>query len=215
VFRYRVNATYGFYSPVTVQGFNAYGGGFGTEGRVDSGIGDHSDCPGEYSLTQHLVLAPDIRFQTINATHFSGTTGVGLNGEPAIVGRGYGNLLTIAPAVEYNFNQHIGLIALFDEQSGTGATTLAVVKKMRLPSWDAGFHIGVFAHDVGHFPSSSSDTAPRMSFPLREPGEAYFVDIQVGRQCCSSGLDIHDGPPLRYEESVDLGRRTHYIEYRE
>ena len=152
MFRYCVNATYGFYSPVTVQGFNSYGGGFGTEGRVDSGIGDHSDCPGEYSLTQHLVLAPDIRFQTINATHFSGTTGVGLNGESAIVGKG-GNLLTIAPAVEYNFNQHIGLIALFDEQSGTGATTLAVVKKMRLPSWDAGFHIGVFAHDVGHFPS--------------------------------------------------------------
>ena len=65
-----------------------------------------------------------------------------------------GNLLTIAPAVEYNFNQHVGLIALFDEQSGTGATTLAVVKKMRLPSWDAGFHIGVFAHDVGHFPQA-------------------------------------------------------------
>ncbi|HEU5093217.1 MAG TPA: hypothetical protein VFT30_11050 [Nitrospira sp.] len=39
-------------------------------------IGDHSDCPGEYSLTQHLVLAPDIRFQTINATHFSGTQGL-------------------------------------------------------------------------------------------------------------------------------------------
>ena len=37
MFRYCVNATYGFYSPVTVQGFNSYGGGFGTEGRVDPG----------------------------------------------------------------------------------------------------------------------------------------------------------------------------------
>lgn len=32
VFRCRVNATYGFFSPVAVQGFNTYGGGFGTEG---------------------------------------------------------------------------------------------------------------------------------------------------------------------------------------
>ncbi len=28
---------YGFYSSVTVRGFNAYGGGFGTDGRVDPG----------------------------------------------------------------------------------------------------------------------------------------------------------------------------------
>ncbi len=34
-----------------------------------------------------------------------------MNGEPAIVGTGYSNLLTIALAVEYNFNEHVGLIA--------------------------------------------------------------------------------------------------------
>lgn len=111
VFRYRVNATYGFFSPVTVQGFNAYGGGFGTEGRVEPGSVATVIVAGEYSLTRHLDLALDIGFQTINATEFSGTTGVGINGEPAAVGRGSGNLLTIAPAVEYNFNQHVGLIA--------------------------------------------------------------------------------------------------------
>ncbi|HWF62507.1 MAG TPA: hypothetical protein VN666_19665 [Nitrospira sp.] len=111
VFRYRVNATYGFYSPVTVQGFNTYGGGFGTDGRVDPGSVTTLTVAGEYSLTRHLVLALDIGFQTINATNFSGTTGVGVSGEQAIVGRGYGNLLTIAPAVEYSFNQHVGLIA--------------------------------------------------------------------------------------------------------
>jgi hypothetical protein len=111
VFRYRVNATYGFFSPVTVEGFNTYGGGFGTEGRVEPGSVTTLIVAGEYSLTRHLVLALDIGFQTINATDFSGTTGVGVSGEPAMVGRGYGNLLTIAPAVEYNFNQHVGLIA--------------------------------------------------------------------------------------------------------
>jgi hypothetical protein len=111
VFRYRVNATYSFFSPVTVSGFNTYGGGFGTEGRVDPGSVTTLTVAGEYSLTQHLVLALDIGFQTINATRFSGTTGVGVSGDPAMVGRGYGNLLTIAPAVEYNFNEHVGVIA--------------------------------------------------------------------------------------------------------
>lgn len=111
VFRYRVNATYGFHSSVTVRGFNTYGGGFGTEGRVDPGSVTTLTVAGEYSLTQHLVLALDIGFQTVNATRFSGATGTGVNSEPATVGTGYSNLLTIAPALEYNFNEHVGLIA--------------------------------------------------------------------------------------------------------
>ena len=111
VFRYRVNASYGFYSPVTVRGFNTYGGGFGTDGRVEPGSVTTFTIAGEYTLTRHVVLALDIGFQTINATHFSGTRGVGVHGEPAIVGKGYSNLLSIAPAVEYHFTQHIGLIA--------------------------------------------------------------------------------------------------------
>ncbi|MGH7232512.1 MAG: hypothetical protein ACREJU_14305, partial [Nitrospiraceae bacterium] len=111
VFRYRVNATYGFYSPVTVNGFNAYGGGFDTDGRVDPGSVTTLTVAGEYTLTRHLVLALDIGFQTVNATRFSGRPGVDINGDPAIVGKGYSNLLTVAPAVEYNWNQHVGLIA--------------------------------------------------------------------------------------------------------
>jgi len=111
VFRYRLNASYAFYSPVTVQGFNTYGGGFGTDGRVEPGSVTTLTVAGEYSLTRHWVLALDIGFQTINATRFSGVTGVGVDGEQAIIGKGYGNLLTIAPAIEYNFNQHIGVIA--------------------------------------------------------------------------------------------------------
>ena len=110
-FRYRLNASYAFYSPLTVRGFNTYGGGFGTDGRVEPGSVTTLTIAGEYTLTRHVVLALDIGFQTINATRFSGTTGVGVNGEPASIGKGYGNLLTLAPAVEYNFNQHIGLIA--------------------------------------------------------------------------------------------------------
>ncbi|HBR49208.1 MAG TPA: hypothetical protein DEA71_03885 [Nitrospira sp.] len=111
VLRYRLNASYGFYSPVTVRGFNTYGGGFDTTGRVEPGSVTTFTVAGEYTLTRHIVLALDIGFQTINATHFSGTAGIGAQGEPAMVGKGYSNLLSIAPAVEYHFTQHVGLIA--------------------------------------------------------------------------------------------------------
>jgi hypothetical protein len=111
VLRYRLNASYGFYSPVSVRGFNTYGGGFDTTGRVEPGSVTTFTVAGEYTLTRHLVLALDIGFQTINATHFSGTAGIGAQGEPAIVGKGYSNLLSIAPAIEYHFTQQVGLIA--------------------------------------------------------------------------------------------------------
>ncbi|HJT21615.1 MAG TPA: hypothetical protein VJ746_14150 [Nitrospira sp.] len=110
VFRARLNASYGFYSPVQVQGFNSYGGGFGTQGTVEPGSITTVIAAGEYTLTRHVVLALDISLQVANATHFSGTTGIGLNGQPATVGNGYNEIVTVAPAVEYNWNQHVGVI---------------------------------------------------------------------------------------------------------
>jgi hypothetical protein len=110
-FRYRVNASYGFYSPVTVQGFNSYGGGFGTDGTVHPGSVTTLIIAAEYTLTRHVALALDISVQIANATRFSGTTGVGVNGEPATVGKGYQEVLTVAPAIEYNWNERIGVIA--------------------------------------------------------------------------------------------------------
>lgn len=109
--RYRLNATYGLYTSVDVQGFNAYGGGFGTGGRVTPGSVATLTIAGEYSLTRHLVLALDIGFQTVNATHFSGAPGLDIQGRPALVGRGSSNLVTIAPALEYSWNQHVGVLA--------------------------------------------------------------------------------------------------------
>ncbi len=59
-FRYRLNATYGFYSPVTVQGFNSYGGGFGTAGQVRPRSMTTLVVAGEYTITRHVALALDI-----------------------------------------------------------------------------------------------------------------------------------------------------------
>ena len=111
VFRARVNATYGFYSPVHVQGFNSYGGGFGTAGRVEPGSVTTLIIAGEYTLTHHVTIALDVSTQFVNATRFSGTAGVATNGDPATIGKGYSEVITIAPAVEYNWNQYVGIIA--------------------------------------------------------------------------------------------------------
>ena len=109
--RYRLNATYGFYSPVKVEGFNSYGGGFGTTGRVYPGSVITLAVAGEYTLTRHVALALDISFQMAEATRFSGTVGVDASGNPTTVGRGSNELITVAPAIEYSWNQHVGAIA--------------------------------------------------------------------------------------------------------
>lgn len=111
VLRYRLNATYGIYTSVAVQGFNAYGGGFGTTGRISPGAVSTVTVAGEYSLTRQLILALDIGFQSVNATQFSGAPGFDTQGLPASVGRGSSNLITIAPALEYSWNQHVGMLA--------------------------------------------------------------------------------------------------------
>ena len=109
-FRYRLNLTFGFFEATNVSGFNAYGGGFGTEGRIQPGTVTTVTMAGEYSLTRHWLLALDISYQTANATRFSGSPGVGLNGEPAQVGKGSSTLIGVAQAVEYIYNEHLGLI---------------------------------------------------------------------------------------------------------
>lgn len=111
VLRTRLNVTYGFYSPVRVQGFNSYGGGFGTHGRVEPGAVTTVIVAGEYTVTRHVALSLDIGLQVTNATRFSGTTGVGLSGQPATVGGGSKEVITVAPGVEYNWNERIGVIA--------------------------------------------------------------------------------------------------------
>jgi hypothetical protein len=72
-FQYRLNLAYGFFEATNVSGFNAYGGGFGTEGRIQPGTVTTVTMAGEYSLTRHWLLALDISYQTANAMRFSGS----------------------------------------------------------------------------------------------------------------------------------------------
>lgn len=114
-FRTRAAYTYGF--STEVSGFNAYGGGYGTKGTVYPGNRFTWTTGLEYSLTKHWALAMDLVYTTSSKTTFTGEVGTTApitidnpNPPAATVGSPGGWQWSLAPAIEYNFNQHWGLI---------------------------------------------------------------------------------------------------------
>lgn len=111
-------------SRVHVKGFNTYGGGVGTNGYVYPGYFITAIAGAEYSLTQNWVLAMDIFNIYTNKTRFKGKKGTGGSaaGNPlsgfetdttpgeATVGVPSSDTLSLAPAIEYNFSEWIGVI---------------------------------------------------------------------------------------------------------
>lgn len=100
----RLSNGFTFFTNVKVTGANAYGGDDTTVGTVKPGWAFNSILGAEFTLTKNWALAFDMDFTTVAKTKFSGTT-------VASVGRNHRSyLLSLAPALEYNFNQNVGLI---------------------------------------------------------------------------------------------------------
>ena len=95
---------------VDVTGFNNYGGGFGTKGRVRPGNSITADFGYELSFSQRWVFAIDVVYVAQNRTKFHGTPGVTADGTPATVGSGYSDNLSLAPALEYNFSDVLSIL---------------------------------------------------------------------------------------------------------
>ena len=74
-------------SSTHVKGFNAYGGGFGTHGKVHPGNLITAILSMEYSITKNWVLALDIQNLYGNKIHFTGTQGLDVHGVKIQVGR--------------------------------------------------------------------------------------------------------------------------------
>lgn len=90
---------------VKVQNINAYGGGPGTRGKVKVGQTINVDIGIEVSLTQHWVFANDIAYTHSFKSTFHGNPGLSIaNGAPS------SDQLSLAPAIEYNFNSKAGFI---------------------------------------------------------------------------------------------------------
>lgn len=92
-----------FSTPVHVHGLNAYGGDPGTRGTVRPGV-DFAFLAGtEYMLTANWVLACDIQIAYSNKTSFKGSSVTPVSSPSSAQ-------FSIAPAIEYNWDESIGLI---------------------------------------------------------------------------------------------------------
>ncbi len=96
---------YNFTVPVSVHGLSSYGGAPTTQGTVYTG-GVFTGIAGfEYTLSQNWALALDIAYNHNWKTRFSGHSGGLAPSSPS------SDSLSLAPAIEYNFNEQIGVIA--------------------------------------------------------------------------------------------------------
>lgn len=95
---------------VSVRGLNAYGGGFLTKGKIEPTTSYSIDLAFEYSLTQHWVPVFEALFLHNSPVNFNGRNGFTPGRMLAGIGGKQLNLLSLAPALEYNFNSRIGVI---------------------------------------------------------------------------------------------------------
>lgn len=95
---------------VHVSDFNSYGGGFGTDGTVHPGNKLTADFGMELSFTQRWVFALDVVYTATNPSRFHGTLGHNADGTAASVGTPYQDNLSLAPAIEYNWNDSLGIL---------------------------------------------------------------------------------------------------------
>jgi hypothetical protein len=97
-------------SAVHVKGFNAYGGGHHTQGTVYPGAAFTTTLSFEYTLTHNWVFAIDSVYLHINHSHFKGRKGK-TNGISNTIGNPSSEAFSLAPAIEYNWSEKIGIIA--------------------------------------------------------------------------------------------------------
>lgn len=110
-FMTRLSLFYTIETPVHVKGFNAFGGGFKTHGKVFPGNFFIADLGLELTLTKHWDLALDIVYEHQDKQRFSGRRGFTSPGVPAVMKAPSNESFSLAPAIEYNWNQSIGIIA--------------------------------------------------------------------------------------------------------
>jgi len=102
ILRMRLDLSYSLSSEVGVRGVSVYGTGAGFSGHAHPGDSFTGDMSWEYSVTRNWVLAFDLVYE-----HDASTTVTG--SYAASSGNSWS--LGFAPAIEYNFNSRIGVIA--------------------------------------------------------------------------------------------------------
>jgi len=103
ILRTRLDVSYSVSGSAGVRGVSVYGTDEGFRGRARPGNVTVVDAAAEYSMTRNWVLAMDVVYEHDGSTHVYGS---GLN-----VDSGTGHTWSLAPAIEYNFNSRVGIIA--------------------------------------------------------------------------------------------------------
>lgn len=104
-----------FYVPslVLVKGFNNYGGGYNTYGKVSPPLAYAGRFSFELSFNQRWAYAMDFEYDYTSKTTFTGIAGTEQDGTPASCSSSSSQLFTIAPALEYSLNENLGFIGGF------------------------------------------------------------------------------------------------------
>lgn len=103
---------YQFFNSFKVQGFHAYGGGYKAKGVMKMGAQYTFTAAFEYAFSRHGVFSFDFNYQHNNKMTYKGSEGfININNiEQSFSGVPSSDQLSIAPALEYNFNQNVGFI---------------------------------------------------------------------------------------------------------
>jgi hypothetical protein len=107
--RLRLNLTVGASDHTAIRDRSVYGTEDGFRGRARPGTWLLADFAMELSVTPHWVLALDLVRDTEARTVATGTPAPGASPIRIVSGPSQG--WSVAPAVEYNFNERIGVIA--------------------------------------------------------------------------------------------------------
>lgn len=109
--RTRLSVAYQMPIDVHIRGYSSYGGGFLAKGSIDPGNMFTLDGAAELNITQNWVLVMEGYYVNRDRTHFNGFPGFKTDGTLATVGHDQVEEISLAPAIEYNFNENVGLIA--------------------------------------------------------------------------------------------------------
>ncbi len=110
VVRTRLSLGYTLASPVKVTGYSIYGGSANTIGKIHPGNMLTLDAAAEFNLTEHWVGVMETFISSRSQLTFNGFPGLTDNTFNQL-NKGITKALTLAPAIEYNLNQHLGFIA--------------------------------------------------------------------------------------------------------
>ena len=115
ILRTRLDLSYQVSRWGSLHGASVYGTGNGFDGRARPGPSFTGDLAFEYSVSQNWVLATDFWWEHDGNTRVQGSYAPPGGASPAaalsVVDTGSDELLYLAPAVEYNWNASMGVIA--------------------------------------------------------------------------------------------------------